>query len=113
LQSTDTDTIALGVLLSILLLGLLAIVQIILLANRGQTFGKKMMKIRVVRFADGGNPGFLSAVVLRLFVPGLISAVPCAGSLFSLADVLFIFGTERRCIHDHIAGTKVVRWGSS
>ncbi len=26
----------------------------------------------------------------------------------SIVDILFIFGSERRCVHDLIAGTKVV-----
>ena len=28
--------------------------------------------------------------------------------LFVLVDILFIFGKERRCVHDYIAGTKVI-----
>jgi uncharacterized RDD family membrane protein YckC len=28
--------------------------------------------------------------------------------LYGLIDVLLIFGSERRCIHDYLAGTKVV-----
>jgi hypothetical protein len=50
----------------------------------------------------------VGAVFLRAIVPGLIGAIPCVGNLFVLFDVLFIFGEERRGIHDYIAGTKVV-----
>jgi uncharacterized RDD family membrane protein YckC len=28
--------------------------------------------------------------------------------LYTLTDILLIFGEERRCIHDYLAGTKVV-----
>jgi len=31
-----------------------------------------------------------------------------AGRIFGLVDILFIFGKEKRCNHDIIAGTKVV-----
>ncbi len=53
--------------------------------------------------------GFSHAWVLRSLVPGLIAAIPRLGALFVLADVLSIFGEERRCLHDYIAGTKVVK----
>jgi uncharacterized RDD family membrane protein YckC len=52
------------------------------------------------------------AVLLRLILPAIIGFIPILGGFlglaFWLADVLFIFGKERRCIHDFIAGTKVV-----
>ena len=38
-----------------------------------------------------------------------ITAIPVAGGIFALADLLFIFREDRRCLHDHIAGTRVVR----
>ena len=49
------------------------------------------------------------SVFLRNWVPKLIGSVPYLGMLFSLIDSLFIFRDDRRCIHDHIAGTRVVR----
>jgi hypothetical protein len=30
------------------------------------------------------------------------------GSILPLVDALMIFGDQRRCLHDHLAGTKVV-----
>jgi hypothetical protein len=34
--------------------------------------------------------------------------VPCVGGLFPWIDALYIFGEERRCLHDLMAGTKVL-----
>jgi uncharacterized RDD family membrane protein YckC len=82
--------------------------QITLLSGQGQTMGKKIIGVRIVRYEDEGNPGFWRAVVLRSFVPKLIGVFPLVGKLFSLINILCIFGEERRCIHDHIANTKVV-----
>jgi len=95
---------------AVMIVGMLipAIVQIVLLSIRGQTIGKMMLGIQVVRYDDEENPGFLRAVVLRSFVPGLIGGIPYLGMLFSLLDALFIFRADRRCLHDHIADTKVV-----
>ena len=84
------------------------IVQMYLLARDGQTLGKKAVRVRIVMYDDGSNPGFWRAVGLRGFVNGLFGGIPLIGPLYSLLDILFIFGPERRCIHDYLAGTRVV-----
>ena len=84
------------------------VVQWTLLAKRGQSLGKMAMSIRIVRYDDDSDPGFLSAVVLRIWLSGILSAIPCLGQLFLLIDILSIFSEERRCLHDWLAGTKVV-----
>jgi uncharacterized RDD family membrane protein YckC len=40
----------------------------------------------------------------------LIGVIPIAiiSRILGMVDILFIFGKEKRCIHDIIAGTKVV-----
>jgi uncharacterized RDD family membrane protein YckC len=89
-------------------LGLL-ITQFYLLSTRGQTIGKRIVGVRVIRFADNSNPGFVGACLLRAIVPALIGGVPVLGGVFSLVDICFIFQEDRRCIHDLIAGTRVVK----
>jgi uncharacterized RDD family membrane protein YckC len=88
---------------------LLLAIQIYLLVTRGQTIGKKFLGIKIVNFDDEANPGFVKIFLLRMFVNGLISAVPFLGFFYSLADILFIFREDKRCLHDLIAGTKVVQ----
>jgi len=87
---------------------LIVLGQSILLSFRGQTLGKMAMSVKIVDFEDDSNPGFMLAVVWRNFIPALIAAIPCVGAVFVLLDILSIFGEERRCLHDRIAGTKVV-----
>lgn len=83
------------------------IINLYLLHRDGQTLGKKALGIRIVRTND--ERASLGRIFgLRMLVPGLIGSVPLIGPIFSLADALFIFGEERRCIHDHFADTKVV-----
>lgn len=98
-----------GVLLVVFMLGFLAfvVVQVVLLHRHGQTLGKRLVGIRIVR-ADGSRAGLGRLLGLRSFVPGLIGAIPLVGPLFGLADPLFIFGQEKRCLHDLIADTIVV-----
>lgn len=87
----------------------LAVTQCILLSRSGQSLGKKAVKIKIVRVKDETNPGFLKVCFLRGFVVGLISAVPYVGWIFGVVDYCFIFRDDRRCIHDLIAETKVVK----
>jgi uncharacterized RDD family membrane protein YckC len=84
------------------------VIQCILLTLHGQTIGKKIAGTRIVSYRDGSNLGFVGNVLLRSFVPSLIGSIPYIGGCFSLVDVLCIFGEERRCLHDQIAGTAVV-----
>jgi uncharacterized RDD family membrane protein YckC len=85
------------------------VINLVMLTKRGQTIGKKWMGIRIARVEDDGNPGFVKAVLLRGFVNGLIGSIPLIGPVYSLVDICFIFREDRRCIHDHIAGTRVVK----
>jgi uncharacterized RDD family membrane protein YckC len=88
---------------------MLAVVQGVLLSLRGQSVGKLLTGTRIVRYVDGARTGFLRAFALRGCIPWVLEQIPFLGLLFWLIDVCFIFGEERRCVHDYIAGTKVVK----
>lgn len=81
------------------------IIQGVLLESRGQTVGKKMVNIQIVRSKDGKNGGFVNNILLRTLVNGLIALIP----LYFLVDILFIFSDTKRCLHDRIARTIVVK----
>jgi uncharacterized RDD family membrane protein YckC len=97
-----------GVAVLILAVLVLAGIQFYLLSTSGQSMGKKALGIRIVIFETNANPGFVKAVLLRSLVTAVIGVVPGVGPVFSLVDICFIFREDRRCIHDLIAGTKVV-----
>ena len=87
---------------------LFAVIQGYPLAKSAQTWGKRAVGIRIVRM-DGSQPS-LSALLLRRFLPMQVAqAVPLLGNLLVIVDALFIFRADRRCVHDLIADTKVVR----
>jgi uncharacterized RDD family membrane protein YckC len=90
-------------------MGLAAVVAVNLyfLWRDGQTLGKKALGIRIVRLS-GERAGLGRIVLLREVAPALVGAIPLLGAIFALVNVLFIFGEQRRCIHDHFADTKVV-----
>jgi uncharacterized RDD family membrane protein YckC len=79
-----------------------------LLASRGQTVGKSLLGMRIVR-RDGSAADLLRLVGLRYGVGALITVLPIVGMVYSLADALMIFRADRRCIHDMIADTIVVK----
>jgi uncharacterized RDD family membrane protein YckC len=89
----------------LLLLG----IQLYLLSTRGQTIGKKLMNVRIADYLTNANPGLVKAFLLRAFVNGIICAIPFLGWTYSLVDICFIFREDRRCIHDLLAGTQVVK----
>ena len=95
----------------------LAIYQWYLVSTTGQTLAKKWLRIRIVKM-DGSPVDFMSGVFLRVWLPWLIlQAIGFMlgilggkdfSAIFSLIDCLWIFGAQSRCVHDLIAGTKVV-----
>ncbi|HEY0005018.1 MAG TPA: RDD family protein [Pyrinomonadaceae bacterium] len=107
-QRDDTPFILFFV---VMMLGILAIaiVQLYFLCKDGQTIGKKLLNIRIVKVETGENGGFTTNALMRGIVPNLIGSVPYIGPLFHLVDALFIFREDHRCIHDHLAGTCVIK----
>lgn len=98
-----------GVIFSIMMAvaGMLAIavIQIVMLTKSGQTIGKKGMSVKIVMHDTGKNGGFVPNVLLRGFVNGLLSVIP----FYKLIDMLFIFREDKRCVHDLIANTSVIK----
>jgi len=78
----------------------------------GQTVGKRMMGIRVVRM-DGSRVAFSRFVFLRWLPVALLGMIPFVGAILNLVDPLLIFRESRRCLHDDIADTRVVTAVSS
>jgi uncharacterized RDD family membrane protein YckC len=80
-----------------------------LVATNGQTIGKRMVGIKVVR-TDGSPASFGRIFLLRNVVSTLPAFLPFIGLLYQLViDPIFIFQESRRCLHDLIADTTVVR----
>ncbi len=78
-----------------------------LLFNRGQTIGKVVMSTKIVDLS-GNIPNFEKLLILRYLVLGIVTQIPIIGGMAGIANALFIFGKERRCLHDYIASTRVI-----
>jgi uncharacterized RDD family membrane protein YckC len=95
------EVIALAVVAYLLLNGYL-------LWARGQTVGKALLGIRIVTAGTGALAPFWKLVVLRApFFPFLFLLPVWPITVVPLVDQAMIFGRQRRCLHDLIAGTSV------
>lgn len=95
----------------------LLIIQVSMLATRGQTIGKRILGIRVVKL-DGSPAGLIGAWLMRealITVLGMVAGfIPFVGPIllrpaFHITDWCLIFADDQRCLHDKLAGTKVVK----
>jgi len=79
------------------------------LAKNGQTIAKKLLDIKIVR-TDGSAAGIGRIVLLRLAPIWLMTLIPIVVVVASgLVDPLLIFRQSRKCLHDTIADTIVVK----
>lgn len=86
--------------------------------QHGQTLGKRALGIAIV---DSNNqqpaPLWKLICIRALFFPLLFLSLLVVAlspiALLPLLDQAFIFGTDRRCLHDYAAGTVVIRKNAS
>jgi len=83
------------------------------LVDDGQTIGKKILKIKIVNL-EGEVPS-KKHLSIRYFLLFILHKLPLTGmartimGILALINILFIFGKDKRCIHDHIAKTIVIK----
>ena len=95
----------LGYGLTSIVAGILPVtIYAIMVTKSGQTPGKKLCKIRIVRADNKQLPGFVKGVVVRSWLGQLVYSIPFVG----LVGVLLIFGVRRQTLCDMMAGTIVV-----
>jgi len=108
---------------------IIAIINLILLYHHGQTIGKRLLSIKIVR-SDGSCASLKRIVLLRFLLLWLIildasvftfgphgdfklsidlSNTQMITNILGLIDLLFLFRRDRRCLHDLIADTIVIK----
>ena len=97
-----------GTTITVLALIAWCIITAWLVATNGQSIGKRLVGIKVVR-TDGSRASFARIFLLRNVVNGLPNLLPYVGWLYQLIDPLLIYQESRQCLHDKIADTIVVR----
>ncbi len=99
---------AVGVVFMVVAMLALLIYNLVLLDRSGQSIGKKLLGIKIVRLS--GERVSLGRLILFRWLPvQLISGIPALGAVFALLNAGFIFRDDHRCLHDHMADTIVVK----
>ncbi len=80
-----------------------------LLAYRGQTVGKLVMGTRIVDARTGEIPPLIPLFLKRFLLLQVLGVLPYVGWLIGLCNALRIFRENRRCLHDDLAGTQVIK----
>lgn len=73
----------------------------------GQTIGKSVLKIKVVR-RDGSPCDRKRLILWRMLPIQVVVLIPVIGMIAALADCFSIFRSSRYTLHDDVADTKVV-----
>jgi uncharacterized RDD family membrane protein YckC len=99
-----------GMIIGQVLLGFVIFIalQAYLLHTEGQTIGKKLLGLRIVR-SDGSRATIGRLLGLRYLVGWIVVMIPFIGAIYALVDCLLIFRESRQCLHDNIADTIVVK----
>ncbi|MBL9131555.1 MAG: RDD family protein [Verrucomicrobiaceae bacterium] len=86
----------------------LLVINLALLVMSGQTIGKWVTGVRIVRFQTGLRASFVSVVLLRHVVMFILLGIPYLTLGLLVFDLGCIFRRDRRCLHDMIADTMVI-----
>lgn len=86
----------------------LIVVNLYLLAANGQSLGKRIMGIKVVRADLVSKASLWRILFLRYFSMVVMGLVPGLGLFLQIGNFIMIFGADQRCGHDYIADTHVV-----
>lgn len=101
----NAGTAVLGYVLTMAIAGVLPMtIYAIMVTKSGQTPGKKLCKVRIVRADNKQLPGFVKGVVVRSWLGQVVYMIPLVG----LVGVSLIFGAKRQTLCDMMAGTIVV-----
>jgi uncharacterized RDD family membrane protein YckC len=107
MEAFKDPSVSLTVIALIYGLFMTLILQGYLLFNYGQTIGKHIIGIRIENL-DGTKANFNKILLLRILPMSICSVIPAIGQFITgFINPIFIFGKERRCLHDYIAKTKV------
>lgn len=108
-QEGTQSTLFIRIFVTIVSFLVYAGVNWMLLKKNGQTIGKKMLNIRIVDY-EGNKPSMLTLLFRRLLPFLAMPQLPLGmfAMILSFANVGWIFTPGSQCLHDLIAGTKVV-----
>lgn len=109
--SEDRNTISTPLWAQVLPAAVFALYEIVLIHTRGQTLGKRIVGVKVVRVTDGSPPDWTASVV-RYLLPVVPVLIPVPFVNVALSLVIYLAAVVhplRRGWHDRAAGTIVIK----
>jgi uncharacterized RDD family membrane protein YckC len=79
------------------------------LHKRGQTIGKWTLGIKIVAVENNKILPLWKVFFVRYVPQIFVALIPIGGLFLILVNDSFIFRKDKRCVHDHISGSKVVK----
>ncbi len=83
------------------------VVQAFLISTRSQSLGKAAVGTMMID-REGLPAGLVRGFVLRELPLMLLRALPGPFAALMVLDAAFVYRDDRRCLHDHLAGTRVI-----
>ena len=107
-----SNELIIGVILACVGMLLIAVANLYYLFNDAQTIGKRYCNLQIFDVNTMRPAGFVRNFILRQVVNHTITVClrrgTVYGGLYALINILFIFRSDHRCLHDWIAGTQVM-----
>ena len=107
MKNSQSAMILVGTIAAVGIIALI-VVNCMWIHQRGQTVGKRIVGIKTVR-TDGSRCGLGRVFCLRYLPTAILSAIPFVGYIVGPLDALLIFRDSRKCLHDEIADTIVIK----
>ena len=79
------------------------------LSKYGQTIGKRLLGIKIVSVETNEILPLWKVIAVRYLPVAITGQIPMVGGFIVLLDSLLIYRKDKRCGHDMIAGTQVIK----
>lgn len=97
------------IILGLMGLAIFVLLHGYLLATRGQSIGKYCLGTRIVSVHTNKILPLRKILIVRVLPLTIVGSIPVVGQFLILLNCLFIYRADRRCLHDLLAGTRVVK----
>jgi uncharacterized RDD family membrane protein YckC len=97
-------------IISIGLIILSLLYSVYLTVNKGATWGKDAYGLKVVKYKTTENISYSKSVLRELLKAGLYFIPVISGLFVFINSLTIVFSSEKRGIHDKIAGTQVIKF---
>ena len=96
------------IIVNLILTGIYVFLNLYLWNKYGQSIGKRLVGLAIVNQNDDRILSLGRLLLYRYLPFWLLIFVPLLGRIIIMLDIAFIFRPDKRCIHDHLAQTRVI-----